>query len=310
MSATGIEMNRTSIELPKEIASEIIQKTQEESAIMRLATPTVIPGTGKVIPMITSDPEAGWVAETDKKPVSKPGLGTKTMIPYKLAVIVPFSNEFRRDYAALYDALVARIPGALGKKFDATVFHGTAPGTGFDVLTNVTEQSIDTNASGEGGFYKALVAADIDISTHDGVNSGFAMSPQARGEMLSAVDRDGRPLFVNSVAEGAVPRLIGQPVYYSKGLYKAGNAASGSSGASGYVAAKPDVLGFAGDWSKAMYGTVEGVTVDISDQATLTINDAAVNLWERNMFAVRAEIELGFIADTTCFNKLTRTHSA
>ena len=48
----------------------------------------------------------------------------------------------------------------------------------------------------------------------------------------------------------------------------------------------------------------------MSNQATLTISDQAVNLWERNMFAVRAEIEIGFRADTYCFNKLTRTHSA
>lgn len=306
---SGINTNRTSITLPNEVSSMIIQGTQEASAIMQLATRIAIPGTGLTIPMITGDPEAGWVAETAAKPVSNPSLSTKTMTPYKLAVIVPFSDEFARDYDALYDALVARIPGALAKKFDATVFNGSAPGSGFDVLTNCTAQSIDIVGS-SGGFYAALVAADTDIATHDGSLNGFAFSPQARGEMLAAVDADKRPLFVNSVAEGAVPRLIGQPVFYSKGLYFAGNASSGTSGQSGYVAAKSDVLGFAGDWTKAMYGTVEGVKIDISNQATLTISDTAVNLWEHNMFAVKAEIEVGFIADATCFNKIVRTHSA
>jgi hypothetical protein len=59
--------------------------------------------------------------------------------------------------------------------------------------------------------------------------------------MLSALDNDARPIFINAVSEGAIPRLLGQPVFYSKGLYFSGNAASGS------IAAKPDVLGFAGD---------------------------------------------------------------
>ena len=59
-----------------------------------------------------------------------------------------------------------------------------------------------------------------------------------------------------------------------------------------------------------MYGTVEGVKIDISNQATLTINDSAVNLWEHNMFAVKAEIEVGFVAMTAAFNKLTRTHTS
>lgn len=301
---SGISTNRTNIVLPGAVSSEIIQKTQESSAVMRLARQVQLPGTGITIPMITGDPEANWVAETAAKPVSNPTLDKKVMTPYKLAVIVPFSDEFARDYARLYDALVDRIPGALAKKFDATVFNGTAPGTGFDVLTNCTAQSIDVNASGVGGFYKALVATDMDIAAHDGDLNGYAMSPAARGEMLSALDNDARPIFINAVSEGAIPRLLGQPVFYSKGLYFAGNAASGS------TAAKPDVLGFAGDWTKAMYGTVEGVKIDISNQATLTISDSAVNLWEHNMFAVKAEIEVGFIADTSVINKLVRTHVA
>ena len=301
---SGINTNRTNLELPKDVSSEIIQKTQEESAVMRLARKVALPGRGLTIPMITSDPEANWVDETNEKPVSNPGLSQKSMKAYKLAVIVPFSDEFARDWKALYDALVQRIPYALAKKFDATVFSGTTPGTGFDVLTSCTAQSIDVNASGEGGFYKALVGADVDIAAHDGDINGFAFSPQARGEMLSALDKDGRPIFINNVAEGAIPRLIGQPVYYSRGLYAAGNAS-----ASG-VQAKPDLLGFAGDWTKAMYGTVEGVKVDISNQATLTIGTGAVNLWQRNMFAVKAEIEVGFVAVTDCFNKIVRTHTA
>lgn len=303
---SGINTNRSNIALPMEVATEILQKTQDESAVMKLARKITLPGTGLTFPVISGDPEASWVDETDPKPVSNPSLTTKIMQPYKLAVIVPFSDEFARDYKALYDALIARLPLALARKFDATVFNGTAPGSNFDVLTNVTAQAI----GGTGGIYAALVAADTDIAEHDGVMNGFAMSPQAKGELLSALDNNDRPLFVNSAADGAIPRLLGAPCYYSKGVYGAGNAASGTAGEEGYVAAKPDVLGFAGDWTQAVYGTVEGVKIDMSNQATLTISNSAVNLWERNMFAVRAEIEVGFRADTYCFNKLTRTHAA
>lgn len=299
---SGISTNRSNITLPADVSAEILAKTTESSAVMRLARQIVLPGRGLSIPVITSDPEASWVAETNSKPVSNPSLSTKTMTPYKIAVIVPFSDEFARDAQALYDELVRRLPDALGKKFDQTVFNGTAPGSGFDVLSGCTAQSIDVNASGVGGFYSALVAADADIAAQGFDLNGFAMSPQARGEMLSALDKDNRPIFINNVSEGAIPRLLGQPVEYSRGLYGAGNAASGS------TQAKPDLIGFAGDWNQALYGTVEGVKIDISSEATLTIGTSAVNLWQRNMFAVKAEIEVGFVAQTAAFNKIVRTH--
>ena len=297
---SGIATNRTNITLPNEVSSMIIQQTQEASAVMALANRINLPGPGLTIPMITADPEANWVAETNAKPVSNPTLSAKTMTPYKLAVIVPFSDEFARDYDALYNALVARIPGALAKKFDATVFHGTTPGTGFDVLTSCTAQTISGNGK---SFYKALVACDTAISAAGGDVTGYAFSPQARGEMLAAEDTTNRPIFINSVAEGVIPRLLGHPVYYSRGLYDAGHASTGT------TPAKDDTLGIAGDWTKAWYGTVQGVKIDISNQATLTISNTAVNLWEHNMFAVKAEIEVGFIADTNVFNRITRTHA-
>lgn len=291
---SGIDTNRTTIGLPADVSAEIIAKTQDNSAVMTLARQIVLPGRGTTIPVVTGDPEASWVDETGAKPVSNPGLTKKVMQAYKLAVIVPFSDEFRRDAAALYDALVERLPKALAAKFDSTVFHGTAPGSNFDTFAAATAQTM----SGTGvDIYDALVAADADIAVNGGILNGFAMSPQAKGELLAARDGDNRPLFVNNASEGAVPVLLGAPVAYAKAAYKDGTASV------------EDVLGIAGDWTQALYGTVEGVKIDISDSATLTINNDPVNLWERNMFAVRAEIEVGFVADVNCFNKITRAHA-
>ena len=291
---SGINTNRTNISLPAEVSAEIITKVQEESAIMRLAKPINLPGRGLTIPVIAGDPEANWVDETNAKPVSNPTLSQKNMKGYTLAVIVPFSNQFKRDAQALYAEIVSRLPKVLGNKFDATIFHGTAPGTGFDVLTGSTAETI----SGTGkSFYKALVNSDVAIAAAGYAVNGYAMSPQARGEMLLAEDNNKRPLFVNNVAEGGIPRLLGQPVYYTRGVYGAGDATN------------PDVLGVAGDWTQARYGIVQGVDVSISDQATLTISNSQVNLWERNMFAIRAEIEVGFIATTDAFRKIVRDHA-
>lgn len=289
-----IDMNRTtSISLPGAVSSEIWQKTQEGSAVMRMARRIELPGLGVTIPVITGDPEAGWVGETEKKPVKRGTLATKQMTPYTLSVIVPFSNQFKRDLPNLYDALIQRLPLALGKKFDQTVFGGvTVPGSNFDTLKGCTAQEIGTNA------YGGLVAAQADIAAHDGILNGWVLSPKAQSVLLTAVDGNKRPLFINSVAEGAVPMILGASAVQSKGAYIADT-----------TAAKKHVVGFAGDWTQAVYGTVEGVQIALSDQATLTDGSSTINLFEQNMFAVRAEIEVGFRCDTSVFNKLTKTEA-
>ena len=295
---SGISTNRTNITLPADVSGEILQKTQQASAIMRLARPVALPGRGLQIPVITSDPSAAWVAETAAKPVSNPGLSTKLMQAYKLAVIVPFSDEFRRDAAALYDALIARLPLALAQKFDQTVIGAVdKPGENFDSFALCTTQALVP--SGDATTYGALVAAYGDIADHGGSLNGFALSPAAMGILLGATDTTGRPIFTNSVSDGNVNRVLGAPAVEARGIYKAGVAPVGTG------AGTPAVVGIAGDWTQAMYGTVEGVQIRFADQTGLTINSTQVNLWEHNMFAVRAEIELGFRADTSCFNLLT-----
>lgn len=285
---SGVPTNRSDITLPADVSREIMQKVAEESKVMKLARKSELPGRGTAIPEILSDPEASWVGETEKKPVSNPSLGTKMLRGYTLSVIVPFSNQFRRDMGALYDQIVRRLPAALGRKFDYTVFHGTAPGTDFDTFASVTAQSLASNA------YDGLVAADTDIALHGGLLDGYILSPQARGILLGSKDNDGRPLFVNNTAEGAIPMILGAKTEMSKAAFKSGS---------------PSVIGYGGDWTQAVWGAVEDdVQIAISDQATLDLGDGVtINLFQQNMFAVRAEIEVGFRADITCFNALTAT---
>ena len=286
--SSGTATNRTNVDLPVELSREIMQKAKESSAIMQLAREIALPGRGAAINVITSDPEASWVGETASKPVANPGLATKVMRAYKLAVIVPFSNEFRRDLSSLYSALVERLPGALAKKFDATVFgNGDKPGDDFDNFASITAQSLASDV------YQGLVAADTDVALHGGIINGYAISPQMRGILLGATDTSKRPLFNNNTGDGAVPYILGAPTKVAKGAFKSGN---------------PSVVGVAGDWSQAMWGSVEGVKIDFSSDATLDIDaEHKINLFQQNMFAVRAEIEVGFRADTSVFNAFTAT---
>lgn len=278
------------LSLPPELSAEILEKTTHESAIMRLAERVTMPGSGISMNVITGDPVADWTVESTEKPVSTSTFETKTMTPYKIAVIELFSNEFRRDLPSLYDALVRRLPYAISKKFDETIFHGTAPGTGFDVLSGIAAVDIATNT------YQQLVGVKTNIAQADYQLNGWAISPAMDGLLLSTVDGQLRPLFINSVTnDDNVSRLLGAATFETPHVYKAGT---------------PDVIGFAGDWRQARYGIVDGINVEISTQATINDGTNQINLWQRNMFAVRAEAELAFIyTDADAFVKLTATEA-
>ena len=270
--------------LPASISEDIWAKTLEDSAVMRLAERIELPGNGLAIPVITGEPTADWVEETGAKPVSNSTVSIKTLQPYKLAVIETVSKELMDDMPRLYNALRERLPFSIAKKFDETVFGSTAPGSNFDVLGGATAVALGTDA------YDAFVTVDGNIANAGGLMNGIVMSPQGKTVLLAEKDGDNRPLFNESVANSAIPTILGAPVTYSRGVYAAGS---------------PAQLGFAGDWAHAKFGTVAGIEIAISDQATLAVTGGTINLWQQNMVAIRAEVRIGFVAETAYFNKIT-----
>ena len=293
----SINLNRGSSNvanlLPRTLSDMIWAKAIEESAVMRLAQEIALPGPGVTVPIVTGDAAADWVTETAEKPVSEATLDKKVITPYKIAVIELFSNEFKRDLPRVYAELERRLPSSIGKKFDETVFAGTAPGSGFDVLTNCTAVNIESTANSM-TVYKNLVQVLKTVTDADYELTGWALSPKADPILLGAVDTAGRPIFVPTANEGSIGSLLGAPVARSRRVYKQGTA--------------NDVLGFAGDWTKAFWGTVGGIKVSVSEEATVNDGSNQINLWQRNMFALRVEAELGFAVESTnAFVKVTGT---
>ena len=127
-----------------------------------------------------------------------------------------------------------------------------------------------------------VVAAYNQVAVTGGALNGWAMSPQGKAILLNASDTTGRPLFVNNTADGAVPMILGERVADSRAAYESGT---------------PNCVAIAGDWSKARYGVVEDIQIKISEDATINDGTNQINLWQRNMFAVMCEIEVGFVVE-------------
>jgi hypothetical protein len=124
--------------------------------------------------------------------------------------------------------------------------------------------------------------------------NGWALDSRFEPVLNGALDSANRPLFVESpLTETAGPvrsgRLMGRDAFVGPGVY----------GATGKI------YGYLGDWTQAAWGTVGGISYDVSTETAVTINGALVSLWENNLVAVRAEAEYGFLVnDTAAFAKL------
>ena len=286
-----ISRGTSGVSLPSDLSQDIWGNTVEASVVMAAARRINLPGSGVTVHSITGEPTAAWTAETAEKPVSRHTLANKAITPYKLAVIEPFSMEFRRDLPGLYNELSSRLPGALAKAFDETVFGSiAAPGANFDSLVDSTTVQVvdgtDTTADLVAA-YQAAVDAGGDVSA-------WLASPQLVGLLISA--RSQEQTF--NLASGLqVGNVFGAPVYKTKASMPANEGGT----------ATADVIGYAGDFqADAVWGSVEGVQISISDTATLTDGESTINLWQQNMFAVRAEIEVGFrVSDVDRFVKIS-----
>lgn len=283
----GVQMNRTAsgVVLPVSVSNEIWQGVQEQSVIARAARRIPLPGEGVAIPIITGDAVADWVAvETDEIKVSRPSLSNKTITGHRLGLIVPFSNEFRRDLPTLYAALASRLPNAIAKKFDQTVLgYEAAPNGNFATLNGIATVPLT-------GVASVTAAAEAVAAVEDASMTHSLLAPQADFIIGGLLDSEDRPLFPDT---NTVFNKYGGTSVRSKHVF---DATLGTVGVVG---------DFAGG---AVWGQVEALEVSVSDQATITDGGNPINLWQRGMFALKVTAVMGFqVKDADAFVRYTST---
>jgi HK97 family phage major capsid protein len=277
-------------------AEAYFEDARRASVVQQLVRQVPLAASGIEIPVVTSKPTAGWVAEGGQKPATKGSLGLKTMAPKKIAAIAVVSAEVVRANPGNYVSIFRQdIAEAFAIAFDAAALHGTS--TPFGANSNISSTSkaveLGTATQANGGIF-ADVNAGLSLLVNDGKRlSGFAFDSKAEPLFNGATDTTGRPLFIDTPLEDAFApvrggRLLSRPAYIGDGV------GAGS------------LVGFGGDWSKAAWGVVGGISYDVSTQATVTINGELTSLWEHNLVAIRAEAEYGWLLhDNAAFVKYT-----
>ena len=308
MANTALDVSRLTngVILTPEMSSEIWTDSIKQSALTQLATRVNLPGKGVKWQTLNAPNAAEWVGETAEKPVVDPSFGSKTMIPYKLAQIITVSEEFTRDAANLWNAVQAQASEAIAQAIDKTFLAGTIPLPGADGVDTLADAQ---TVSVKNGKYVDFVKIATTVLNNNGDLNGIAITNKGLSKFLSAVDENGRPLMVPGVGSTELGSAFGARMIKSPWGYKEAVAASGS-GASA-VQAAPEVLGVAGDWTQAYYGTVQGIRIKMTDTATVKKGATTINLWQRNMIAFLVETEVGFIVrDKSKFVVITGDNAA
>lgn len=172
----AIDLNRatTGVYLTPEQSNEIWTDTLNQSAVTQLATKVALPGRGAAYDTLTDTGAATWVGETEEIAVDRPHIGNKIMKPFKLAKIIPVSNEFVRDKSALWNTIKTRASQAIAQGIDETFLTGVI---GLPSQSNVDSLSdAKTVSIGKGG-YKDFANIATTVLENDGDFNGVALSP-------------------------------------------------------------------------------------------------------------------------------------
>src|SRR5688572_2702360 len=113
--------------LNAEQSGPIFDEAMRTSVVQMLARQVPLGINGQEIPITSTKPVAGWVAEAGQKPASKGTMSLKTMTPKKLAAIAVVSAEVVRANPGNYVSLLRpQLAEAFAIAFDSAALHGTA----------------------------------------------------------------------------------------------------------------------------------------------------------------------------------------
>lgn len=270
--------------IPEEQGGLIIEDVIKGSTVMKLAKNEPMTAPKKKFSFKAKGAGAYWVSETEVIKTSKVEWLTAEMQAEKLGVIIPFSKEFLRYSAKdFFNEVKPLISEAFYETFDIAALFGTNS----PFATHTSGKSIFTGATDEGNLVALGSGDDLQDEVFD---------------LMALIE-----------AGGFTPNGIAATNAFKQNLRRAKNATS----AERYYPNLNDVEGMAvtyakpeafdttkaaalmGDWDYARYGILQGIEYAVSEDAQLSsvvgADGKPINLFERDMFALRATMHIGYM---------------
>lgn len=269
--------------IPKEQGTLVLRDVISNSVMMQLAQYEEMTKQEKEFQYLAEGVGAYWVGEGEIIQTSKPQWLTAKMVAKKLAVIVPVSREFLQytvtDFFQQVRPLIAE---AFYKKFDEATILG---------VDNPFAQSLQESIEGEDGIVTGNINGDTFFELTDLINdAGF--------DVNAFISKTQNRSLLRRVVDGFTQQdgTITDPVR----LYDRGNNTLDGSPVAD-LKSKEMQKGelFAGNFNYARYGIPYNLNYSISEEAQLSSiideNGEPINLWERELMAIRATMDVGFM---------------
>lgn len=284
-----------------EQAAPIFEQATRNSVVQTLAKKVPLGTTGKSFPVVTTKPTAKWTGEGEAGHKTELGLGLKTMKPAKITAIFTVTEELLRENPAEYATLMKdQAAEAFGKAFDLASLHGKGMSGGsspFETYLAQTSKSVELGTSANGIYGDLVAGLDLLLKAKKRGN-GFVFDETAETMFLEQLDANKRPIFVPEHLADAFNPL-------TKGRLIGRNFAMGPE----LTDSATNVLGFLGDWTKAVWGVVGGITIRISRDATVKLGGELVSTFDNDLVAIKASAEYGWLCvDTDAFTKFTNAN--
>lgn len=277
-------MNAKDGNIPTEYSTFIMKDVIDNSIITQFGRYEAMTKPKKVFNYLAEGPGAYWVNEAEKIQTSKATWLQITMEAKKLAVIIPVSKEFLKwTQADFFNMIKPKISEAFRKKFDAAAIFGVdSPyGEGLSIYERAkTAENMVT--LGTGSVYEDINTAMALVEDGDNEPQALATTRSFNKDLRGALDGRNLPIF-NDAHDGVTASVLGMPVAYgSKGAWD-----------------KEKAIAITGDFDNAVYGILQDMEYSISEDATLTTvqgeDGEPINLFERDMFALRATMHIAFM---------------
>ncbi|HLT85870.1 MAG TPA: phage major capsid protein [Georgenia sp.] len=269
--------------IPEEQGTLVVKEVMNNSVMMQLAQYEEMTKQKKTFQYLAEGVGAYWVGEGEVIQTSKPQWLTATMEAKKLGVIIPVSREFLQyTVTNFFNEVRPLIAEAFYKKFDEATILG---------VDNPFTQSIQGSIETAEHVVNGDINGDTFFELTDLINdSGF--------DVNAFVSKKNNRSLLRRIVDGFKQEdgTITDPVR----LYnRSNNTLDGSPVVDiDSTHMKKGEL-FGGNFDYVRYGIPYNLNYSISEEAQLSSivdeNGDPINLWERELMAIRATMDIGFM---------------